>query len=106
MAGPLSFCFSIGVPSEVAAALLLVSYGLLVVTTAGAASSSVLHLVSKLEDCLVLEVTIFDFLRSKEWPFIRSTTSVVAFGAGVVTTSGAASSSVVLLGSRSKSVWY
>jgi hypothetical protein len=92
MAGPLSFGFSIGVPSEATAALLLVRYCLLLVTTVGAASSSAVHLVARLEDCLVPEAASFDLLRSEEWPFIRSIASAVAFGAGVVTTSGVVSS--------------
>uniref|UniRef100_A0A2K1R8N3 Uncharacterized protein n=1 Tax=Populus trichocarpa TaxID=3694 RepID=A0A2K1R8N3_POPTR len=81
MAGPLSFGFSIGVPSEATTALLLVRYCLLVVTTVGAASSSAVHLVARFKECLVPETTIFDLLRSG-WPFIRSTTSAVVVGAG------------------------
>jgi hypothetical protein len=93
MVGPLSLCFSIGVPSEVTTTLLLVRYCLLVVTTVGAISSSVVHLVARLEDCLVLEAASFDFLR------VISTTAV-ACGAGGDTTSGVASASVMHLGSR------
>ncbi|KAL3582971.1 hypothetical protein D5086_017303 [Populus alba] len=47
MEGSLSFCFSIGVPSKTAVALLLMTYCLLIVTTVGAASSLVVRLAPK-----------------------------------------------------------
>ena len=81
MAGPLGFCFSRGVASEVAAALLLVKYCLIVVITAGAAPSSAVHIGSREEDCLVL-ASIFDHLRSGEWAFMWSIVSAATFGAG------------------------
>jgi hypothetical protein len=88
MVGPLSLRFSIGVPSEVTATRLLVRYCLLVVTIVGAVSSASVHLVARLEDCLVPEAASFDLAAS------------VAFGAGGDTTSGVASASVVHLESR------
>jgi predicted short-subunit dehydrogenase-like oxidoreductase (DUF2520 family) len=88
MVGPLSLRFSIGVPSEVTTTRLLVRYCLLVVTTIGAVSSSSVHLVAGLEDCLVPEAASFDLAAS------------VAFGVGGDTTSEVASASVVHLGSR------
>ncbi|KAJ6911878.1 hypothetical protein NC652_022230 [Populus alba x Populus x berolinensis] len=56
MEGSLSFCFSIGVPSKTAVALLLMTYCLLIITTVGAASSLVVRLAPKLDECLVPEV--------------------------------------------------
>ncbi|KAL9367843.1 hypothetical protein Peur_039042 [Populus x canadensis] len=79
MVGPLSLRFSIGVPSEVTTTRLLVRYCLLVVTTVGAVSSSSVHLVAGLEDCLVPEAANFDLAASVAF---GSTTSAAVGGAG------------------------
>jgi hypothetical protein len=94
MVGPLSVRFSIGVPSEVTTTRLLVRYCLLVATIVGVVSSASVHLVARLEDCLVPEAASLDLLR------VRSTAASIAFGVGGDTTSGVASASVVHLGSR------